>query len=109
MINPLQITFHNIPPSEVVEAKIRSLAEKLDRFHNRITSCRVVVDVPHQSQNHGQLYEVRIYMNVPSGEIVVKRNPPQRQSHENIYVAIRDAFNVAKRKLQEHTSTQRRK
>ncbi|MGB3639608.1 MAG: HPF/RaiA family ribosome-associated protein [Rivularia sp. (in: cyanobacteria)] len=104
MINPLQITFHNIPPSETVEAKIRSLAEKLDRFHNRITSCRVVVDVPHQHQNHGKLYEVRIYMTVPTGEIVVKRNPPERQSHEDIYVAIRDAFNAAKRKLQEHTT-----
>lgn len=104
MITPLQITFHNIPPSESVEAKIRSLAEKLDRFHNKITSCRVVVDLPHQSQNHGQLYEVRIYMTVPTGEIVVKRNPPQRQSHEDIYVAIRDAFDVAKRKLQDHTA-----
>ena len=108
MINPLQITFHNIPASEGVEARIRSLAEKLDRFHNRITSCRVVVDVPHQSQNHGQLYEVRIYMTVPTGEIIVKRNPPQRKSHENIYVAIRDAFDEAKRKLQDLTSMLRK-
>ena len=108
MITPLQITFHNIPPSETVEAKIRSLADKLDRFHNRITSCRVVVDVPHQHKNHGQLYEVRIYMTVPTGEIIVKRNPPQRQSHEDIYVAIRDAFDAAKRKLQDHTTMLRK-
>ncbi|BAY09402.1 HPF/RaiA family ribosome-associated protein [Calothrix sp. NIES-2098] len=101
---PLQITFHNIPPSEAVEDKIRALAAKLDRFYNRITSCRVIVDVPHRHQRNGKLYQVRIDMTVPNGEIVVKRDPPERHSHEDIYVAIRDAFDIAKRKLQDHSS-----
>ena len=100
---PLQITFRNIPPSEAVEAKIRTLAAKLDRFYNRITSCRVIVDAPHRHQRNGKLYQVRIDMTVPNGEIVIKRDPPERQSHEDIYVAIRDAFDAAKRQLQDHT------
>lgn len=100
---PLQITFRNIPPSEAVEAKIRTLAAKLDRFYNRITSCRVIVDAPHRYQRNGKLYQVRIDMTVPKGEIVIKRDPPERQSHEDIYVAIRDAFDAAKRQLQDHT------
>ena len=104
MIIPLQITFHNIPPSEAVEAKIRSLADKLEHFYNRITSCRVIVDAPHRHQRNGKLYQVRIDITVPTGEIVVKRDPPERQSHEDIYVAIRDAFDAAKRKLQDHIS-----
>lgn len=101
---PLQITFHNIPPSEAVEAKIRSLVDKLEHFYNRITSCRVIVDAPHRHQRNGKLYQIRIDMTVPTGEIVVKRNPPERQSHEDIYVAIRDAFDAAKRRLQDHIS-----
>ncbi|ABA23693.1 cold-shock DNA-binding protein family [Trichormus variabilis ATCC 29413] len=104
MIIPLQITFHNIPPSEAVEAKIRSLADKLEHFYNRITSCRVIVDAPHRHQRNGKLYQVRIDITVPTGEIVVNRDPPEHQSHEDIYVAIRDAFDAAKRKLQDHTS-----
>lgn len=104
MIIPVQITFHNIPPSEAVEAKIRSLVDKLEHFYNRITSCRVVVDAPHRHHHQGKLYQVRIDITVPTGEIVVKRDPPERQSHEDIYVAIRDAFDAAKRKLQDHVS-----
>ncbi|MBD2496575.1 HPF/RaiA family ribosome-associated protein [Nostoc sp. FACHB-280] len=104
MIIPLQITFHNIPPSEAVEAKIRSLADKLEHFYNRITRCRVTVDAPHRHQRNGKLYQVRIDITVPTGEIVVNRDPPEHQSHEDIYVAIRDAFDAAKRKLQDHTS-----
>lgn len=104
MIIPLQITFHNIPPSEAVEAKIRSLADKLEHFYNRITSCRVIVDAPHRHQRNGKLYQIRIDITVPTGEIVVNRDPPEHQSHEDIYVAIRDAFDAAKRKLQDHTS-----
>ncbi|MDZ8055314.1 MAG: HPF/RaiA family ribosome-associated protein [Aulosira sp. ZfuVER01] len=100
---PLQITFRNIPQSEAVEEKIRILAAKLDRFYNRITSCRVIVDAPHRHQRNGKLYQVRIDMTVPNGEIVIKRDPPERQSHEDIYVAIRDAFDAAKRQLQDHT------
>jgi ribosomal subunit interface protein len=104
MIIPLQITFHNIPPSEAVEAKIRSLVDKLEHFYNRITSCRVIVDAPHRHQRNGKFYQIRIDITVPTGEIVVKRNPPEHQSHEDIYVAIRDAFDAAKRKLQDHIS-----
>jgi ribosomal subunit interface protein len=101
---PLQITFHNIPPSPAVEAKIRTLVDKLERFYHRITSCRVIVDAPHRHQRNGKLYQVRIDITVPTGEIVIKRDPPERQSHEDIYVAIHNAFDAAKRKLQDHAS-----
>lgn len=104
MIIPLRITFHNIPPSEAVETKIRSLVDKLEHFYNRITSCRVIVDAPHRHQRNGKLYQIRIDITVPTGEIVVNRDPPEHQSHEDIYVAIRDAFDAAKRKLQDYTS-----
>ena len=45
---PCQITFRDIPPSEAVEAKIRQKVEKLNRFYDRIISCRVIIEVPHQ-------------------------------------------------------------
>jgi cold shock CspA family protein len=51
----------------------------------------------------GELFDVRIHIVMPSHEdVVVDRNPPADHAHEDPYVAIRDAFNAARRRLQDH-------
>ena len=102
-----QIIFRNIAPSEAIEANVRKHIAKLDRFHERIMGCRVVIEAPHRHQHHGKLYHLRIDMTEPGGEVVVNHNPPEDQSHEDIYVAIRDAFDAAKRQLQDYVRRQR--
>ena len=105
---PLQLTFRNMPPSEAIEAHIREKAAKLDLFHHRIMSCRVVVEAPHRHHHKGKLYHVRIDMTVPGGELVVNREPTKHAAHKDIYVAIRDAFGGARRMLQDYARRQRR-
>jgi len=100
---PLQITFRHMDSSDAVEKAIRSHAEKLDRFSERIMGCRVVVSAPHQHHRQGKLYEIRIDLRVAGEEIAVTREGPENHAHEDIYVAIRDAFNAAARVLQDHT------
>lgn len=107
MKQPLQIEFRDIPPSEAVEAKIRQKAEKLDEFYEHIMSCRVMIEAPHGHHHQGRLYHVRIDLTVPNGEIVVNRSPKEHHAHEDAYVAIRDAFNAARRKLQDYARKQR--
>ena len=97
---PLQITFRNMEPSEAVEARIREKAEKLDRFCDQIMSCRVVFEAHHQHQHQGNLFHVRIDITVPDKEIVISREPGRHQAHEDAYVAIRDAFDAARRQLE---------
>jgi ribosomal subunit interface protein len=99
---PLQVSFRNMDPSSAVEADVREKAARLERFHERITSCRVIVEAPHRRHHKGKLYEVRIDITVPGEEIVVQRSGPENQAHEDIYVAVRDAFNAATRRLQDH-------
>jgi len=99
---PLQITVRNVSLSEVAKDDIREKAAKLDTFCDRIMSCRVVVEAPHRHRHQGLLYNVRIDMTVPGGELVVKREP-----HEDVYVAIRDAFDAARRQLQDYVRRQR--
>ncbi len=99
---PLQITFRHMDSSPAVEAAIRKRAEKLDRFSDRIMACRVVVEAPHQHQRKGKLYSVRIDLSVPGEEIPVTHEGPENHAHEDIYVAIRDAFNSASRLLEDH-------
>ncbi len=97
MMLPVQITARHMSLSEAAETAIRDKAAKLDTFYDRIMSCRVLVEAPHRSQQHGMLYNVRIDLTVPGAELVVKREP-----NEDLYVAIRDAFNAARRQLQNH-------
>ncbi len=99
---PLQITARNMSLSEAAEQAIREKAAKLDQFHDRIMSCRVVVECPHRHKHQGVLYNVRIDLTVPGAELVVKREP-----NEDLYVAIRDAFDAARRQLQDHARRQR--
>lgn len=104
---PLQITFSNMTPSDAVRARIEELAARLDRFHGRIMSCRVVVRAPNRRQRSGKLYHVSIDLKLPGREIAINRDPPQDQSHEDVYVAVRDAFNALVRRI-EDVSRERR-
>jgi ribosomal subunit interface protein len=104
---PLQITFRGIPHSDAVEAKIREKAGKLDRFYSHIMSCRVAVEAEHQHHHQGNQYHIRIDITTPSKELVVSREHHDKQAHEDIYVAIRDAFNAATRQLEDYSRVQR--
>lgn len=104
---PLQITFRDMTPSDAVRARIAKRVEELAQFHPRIMSCRVVLRAPHRHQTKGRLYSVRIDLKVPRREIVINREPSVRHAHEDIYVAIRDAFDALVRRL-EDTSRRRR-
>ncbi len=105
MMLPLQITFRNIPSSEAIEASIRERAGKLDLFYDIITSCRVVVEVPHR-HHKGKLYHVRVDITVPGGELVINRESTKRTAHEEVYVLIQKAFDTARRQLQDYARRQ---
>jgi len=109
MKQPVQITFRDIPPSEFVEARIQEKTKKLEQFYDQIISTRVVVESPHSHQHKGNLFHVCIDITVPDGELVVNRAPKDHHAHEDVYVAIRDAFDAAKRQLQEYSRKRRGK
>lgn len=94
---PLQITIRDVENSEALEAHIRDKAAKLDEFFKHVMSCRVVVEVPHKHHHQGKQFQVRIDIGVPGGEIVVNRD-----HNEDVYVALRDAFDAAKRQLEDY-------
>jgi ribosomal subunit interface protein len=97
---PLEITFRGIPHSDAVEAKIREKTAKLEQLCDNIVSCKVVVEAEHHHQHQGNLFHVRIDLNVPQKHIVVSRDHHDKQAHEDVYVALRDAFDAAKRQLE---------
>jgi ribosomal subunit interface protein len=98
---PLQITYRNVDQSEAIEEAIRQRAAKLERFFGRIIGCRVVVEAPHQRQHKGNHYRVLVDVSIPGYELVAGRDPADHGAHEDLYTAIRDAFNAVQRELQE--------
>ena len=94
---PLQVTFRAMPHSDAIEAKISEKAAKLDRFYDKIMSCRVVVEESQRRKHQGKLFSVRLDLTVPGKELAVSRH-----ENEDPYVAVRDAFNAAVRLLEEH-------
>lgn len=94
---PLQITIRDVEHSEALETHIRGKVEKLEEFFKHITSCRVVVEVPHKHHHQGKQFNVRIDIGVPGSEIVVNHD-----HDEDVYVALRDAFDAAKRRLEDY-------
>jgi ribosomal subunit interface protein len=99
---PLQITVRGMEHSEALETHIRDKANKLEEFFDRIMSCRVVVEVPHKHHHQGKQFNVRIDIGVPGSEIVVTRDHA-----EDIYVALRDGFDAAKRQIEEYVRKMR--
>ena len=97
MQTALQITFRDMPPSEALETRIREKAAKLEKFHPRITSCRVTVEEAHKHHSQGRHFGVRVEVHVPGREAIVSR----LHHDEDPYVALRDAFGAARRRLEE--------
>lgn len=106
---PLQVTFRHMETSEALLADIEEKAEKLDRFSDQIMACRVVVEAPHQHHHKGKLFHISVDLTVVGGEIVASRSADEHHAHEDVYVAVRDAFDAVKRQLEDHVRKQKHK
>lgn len=99
MINDIQIVFHNLEQTDALADAVQKRLEKLERFCDQIINGRVVLDSPHNHHHKGKVYSVSIEIHTPQLEVRVNQEQHDKQAHEDLYVAIRDAFNVAERQL----------
>jgi ribosomal subunit interface protein len=102
MQTDLQITIRDMEHSPALEERIRDKVKKLEQVYPRIMGCRVVLEAPHRHKQQGKQFIVRLDVTVPGKEIVVNHD-----HHEDAYVALRDAFNAARRQLEEYGRIQR--
>lgn len=95
---PIEITIHDIGPSEAVEAKIRERAERLDQFSPGISRCEVWVNAAHPHHRKGPIFDLRIRLTVTGEELLIDHQPER----DDIYVAIRESFDAARRQLEDY-------
>ncbi len=101
-MNSIQVTFRDIPYSEALENQIHDHAEKLSQYFERFIHCRVVLTIPQKHKHQGKIFNVRINLLVPGKELVVTH-----QQNEDLYIAIRDAFNALSRQLEDYIRRRR--
>lgn len=109
MDRPLEITFHNMRNSDVLEADIRKRVAKLEKLYGRMVSCRVSIEARSRQHRTGNVYEVHVEMHVPRARLVVSREPHhvgERHAHTDVRASIRDAFKAAEAQLRSFTRKQ---
>src|SRR5574337_210796 len=102
MKQPLQIRFLGMAPSEALEAAARDKVARLEHFCGELGSCRVTIESTHKHRHQGHPYAVRIDATLPGHEVSV-----DRVHDEDVYVALRDAFDDMKRRIEESTRRMR--
>ncbi len=119
-MNPnLHIQFRDIAPSPALTERVRKEFQKLSGHHENIVSCRATIGMPHSHHQHGKHFQVHLEIAIPRNKVIVDHNPPARQAvlrddkpravkgdeidvtHKDAYVAIRDVFEAAQRRLDE--------
>jgi ribosomal subunit interface protein len=99
---PLDISFQNMDVSEALRAEVERQAQRLEKFHDRITSCHVTVAAPGTRHRQGDLFEVAIRIAMPQHkDIIVNKTHSDVPEHEHLAVAIKDAFALAQRQIED--------
>lgn len=98
---PLEVTFHGVPSSGALRDNIVTQVAKLERQAPDALSCRVTVEYAGQRRHKGNRYHVHVRLIIPGAEFNAGLTPPGNASHQDPYVAVRDAFEALRRQLEE--------
>jgi ribosome-associated translation inhibitor RaiA len=101
LIKRAQILFRGTDASAALEVDIAEKIARLERAAPNLESCRVVVESPHRHHTQGRVYRVLVDVTLPGREIVVNSNGAGDPAHEDPYVAVRDVFAAARRRLRD--------
>ena len=122
---PMTVAFRGMDRHEWIEGEIRKRAAKLETYCRDIASCHVVVEIPHRHHEEGNRFSVRIDVTVPDEEIAVTRGAnlhgftkdldeqewvkrfDVEGMRKDLRLVIKEAFDVARRRLQDHTRRHR--
>lgn len=100
MQTPLRISFRELQSTRAFEFRIRDHLMRLERFHPPILNCHVIIDASAPRSTKQSAVEITIDLKVPGCEISVRRVPSP--TDDDLYIALRDAFDAAKRLLRDH-------
>ena len=101
-----EIAFRNVSQTPAIERAIEDGIAELEEVEDRITSCRIMVELPHRRHRTGNPYHVRIDLILPGAEILVSR-PPSSSGSDEVSAAITEAFHTARARLLDRAGKRR--
>jgi cold shock CspA family protein len=102
------IAFKNFEPADHVRERVAQEVARLEQFHPRMIACHVVVERVTARRHKGDLYRARVHVTLPGGkEVAVTRNQDDAHAHQDVLVAVRDAFDAAQRQIEDLARSQR--
>lgn len=108
---PVQVSFHGVDHSDAVVQRVHEKIAKLEQFCSDIISCRVAVEKLHKSHaaetRKNEPFHVTIDVSVPGDNLIVKRDPKNAEAHEDIGIALRDAFDAMERQVKTYVDRRR--
>ncbi|MDX9875166.1 MAG: HPF/RaiA family ribosome-associated protein [Spongiibacteraceae bacterium] len=96
---PPQISFHGLQPSPYNERYIRERIARLQRLHDNIISCRVVVERPHQNKLRGNPFRCRVELSLPRKKELVASKEEKLERHARLRTVVGHAFDAMERQL----------
>jgi ribosome-associated translation inhibitor RaiA len=99
-MTPVEVHFHGIEKSAALEQRVRDKVARLQRHFERMTSCRVGIEIPQRTAGRPKVYQIKIEIGVPRRRpVVISHERKGSHAGEELALAIRDAFEVAQRKV----------
>ncbi len=102
---PLELSFHNIEPSDALKAAVNGHVARLEQYHDHIVGCRVAIELPHKTRKAvGNQPDVHIVLRVPGKEIVISRglnHNGHKKADNDVYAVLDEAFETAQQRLKE--------
>ena len=126
METPPTVTFRGVQYPAALETDIRTRLARLERYYPSIVSARVRVDLSGRHRG-GNRYRVLVELGVPGADVIIAHDASIRASllargarrarkkdepnsdHRHAHIAIREAFDAARRRLQDYARKRRDK
>jgi hypothetical protein len=102
---PCRIIFEGFPASEPPRIEVRAWLARLGALTAPMIRGEVAIEVLDRGRKEPR-YRVRMELVMPAGPVRVGSDHPANLPHEDVYVAIRNAFRAARRELEARLADQ---
>ena len=126
MQTPPTVTFRGVRYPAALETDVRARLARLERYYPSIVSARVRIDLSGRHRD-GNRYRVLVELGVPGADVIVahdarvrpalvtsgsrriRKQDEPNSDHRHARIAIREAFDAARRRLQDYARKRREK
>ena len=94
-----QITWRNVEPMPAVAERVAERARALERLHDRIVGCDVVVEAPQKPRRSGRVFHVRVNLYVPGPDLSADARVAQGSARDDATLAVNRAFSAMEKRI----------